>query len=84
MRDPWHPETDEEEAAMMERLDPEERLRFRHLIIVLAAEHMTFPDYVDLESERHLRIAASEDTAEAFRAFMEKRPPKFPSTSARR
>ena len=48
----------------------------------LAAEHMTFPDYVDLESERHLRIAASEDTAEAFRAFMEKRPPHFPSTSS--
>ena len=25
MRDPWHPETDEEEEAMMERIDPEER-----------------------------------------------------------
>jgi len=49
----------------------------------LAAEHMTFPDYVDLESERHLRIAASEDTAEAFRAFMEKRAPNFPSLRRR-
>src|SRR5436305_3941800 len=50
----------------------------------LAAEHMPFPDYLDFESERHLRIAASEDTAEAFRAFMEKRPPKFPSRGRRR
>jgi len=43
----------------------------------LTAERTTFADYIDLEAERHLRIAASEDTAEAFRAFMEKRPPRF-------
>ena len=43
----------------------------------LAAERTTLRDYVDLEAERHLRVAASADTAEAFRAFMEKRPPKF-------
>ncbi|WP_420453377.1 enoyl-CoA hydratase/isomerase family protein [Ilumatobacter sp.] len=43
----------------------------------LAAERTGLGDYLDLESERHLRIAASADTAEAFRAFLEKRPPRF-------
>jgi len=43
----------------------------------LAAERMTMPDYVEFEAERHLRVAASADTAEAFRAFVEKRPPRF-------
>lgn len=43
----------------------------------LAAERMTLGDFVDYEAERHLRIAASKDTAEAFRAFVEKREPKF-------
>jgi 2-(1,2-epoxy-1,2-dihydrophenyl)acetyl-CoA isomerase len=43
----------------------------------VAAERMTLADFVDYEAERHLRIFASEDTAEAFRAFVEKREPKF-------
>ena len=43
----------------------------------LAAERMTFSDFVDFEAERHLTIAASADTAEAFRAFVEKRKPVF-------
>lgn len=43
----------------------------------VAAERMTLGDFVDYEAERHLRIAASPDTAEAFRAFLEKRDPKF-------
>jgi 2-(1,2-epoxy-1,2-dihydrophenyl)acetyl-CoA isomerase len=43
----------------------------------VAAERMTLADFVDFEAERHLRIAASEDTAEAFRAFVEKREPRF-------
>jgi 2-(1,2-epoxy-1,2-dihydrophenyl)acetyl-CoA isomerase len=43
----------------------------------LAAERMTFSDFVDYETERHLKIAASADTAEAFRAFVEKRKPVF-------
>jgi hypothetical protein len=38
---------------------------------------MSFGDFVDYEAERHLRIAASEHTAEAFRAFVEKRKPVF-------
>jgi 2-(1,2-epoxy-1,2-dihydrophenyl)acetyl-CoA isomerase len=44
---------------------------------LVTAERTTFADYVELESERHLRGAASEDTREGFRAFMEKRPPRF-------
>ena len=43
----------------------------------VAAERMTLGDFVDYEAERHLRIAASDDTAEAFRAFLEKREPRF-------
>jgi 2-(1,2-epoxy-1,2-dihydrophenyl)acetyl-CoA isomerase len=43
----------------------------------VAAERMTFADFVDYEAERHLKIAASEHTAEAFRAFVEKRKPVF-------
>jgi 2-(1,2-epoxy-1,2-dihydrophenyl)acetyl-CoA isomerase len=43
----------------------------------VVAERTTLRDFVDYEAERHLRIAASADTAEAFRAFVEKRPPDF-------
>lgn len=43
----------------------------------VAAERMALGDFVDYEAERHLRIAASADTAEAFRAFVEKREPRF-------
>lgn len=43
----------------------------------LAAERMTFADFVQYEAERHLKIAASEHTREAFRAFVEKREPDF-------
>lgn len=43
----------------------------------LAAEKMGFADYVTLESEKHLRLFQSEDTTEAFRAFVEKRAPVF-------
>jgi 2-(1,2-epoxy-1,2-dihydrophenyl)acetyl-CoA isomerase len=43
----------------------------------VAAERMALADFVDYEAERHLRIAASDDTAEAFRAFIEKREPRF-------
>jgi enoyl-CoA hydratase/carnithine racemase len=43
----------------------------------LAAERMAFADFVQYEAERHLRIASSADTQEAFRAFVEKREPNF-------
>jgi len=43
----------------------------------VAAERMTFADFVDYEAERHLRLAGGPDTREAFRAFVEKREPRF-------
>lgn len=42
-----------------------------------AAERMGFGDFVDYEAERHLKISRSADTAEAFKAFVEKRKPRF-------
>lgn len=42
-----------------------------------AAERMGFADYIALESERHVRLFQSQDTTEAFRAYVEKRPPRF-------
>jgi 2-(1,2-epoxy-1,2-dihydrophenyl)acetyl-CoA isomerase len=41
------------------------------------AERMDLQAYVGIESERHLRISKSKDTQEAFRAFLEKRKPRF-------
>ncbi len=43
----------------------------------LAAERMSIADFIAVESERHMVVSASADTAEAFRAFVEKRPPNF-------
>lgn len=43
----------------------------------VAAETLTFAEFVALETERHLRISASADCKEAFRAFVEKRPARF-------
>jgi 2-(1,2-epoxy-1,2-dihydrophenyl)acetyl-CoA isomerase len=42
-----------------------------------AAERMGFREYVELETERHHHIVASDDVREAFRAFVEKRQPVF-------
>lgn len=41
------------------------------------AENMPLRDYIELESERHSRSGASNDTREAFKAFVEKRDPVF-------
>jgi 2-(1,2-epoxy-1,2-dihydrophenyl)acetyl-CoA isomerase len=46
----------------------------------VAAERMTFADFIGLETERHTRISASADTREAFAAFVEKRTPNFTGT----
>ena len=43
----------------------------------VAAERLGFSDFLDIETERHTRITASEDCIEAFRAFVEKRPANF-------
>lgn len=42
-----------------------------------AAERMDYSTFIQLETERHRHIVASEDTREAFRAFVEKRAPVF-------
>jgi 2-(1,2-epoxy-1,2-dihydrophenyl)acetyl-CoA isomerase len=43
----------------------------------VAAEKMNFADYIALESEKHVRLFQSEDTREAFKAYVEKRAPVF-------
>ena len=41
------------------------------------AETMGLKEYIDLETDRHARTGASEDSCEAFKAFVEKRKPVF-------
>ena len=41
------------------------------------AENMPLRDYIEVETERHSRTGASEDSREAFKAFVEKREPTF-------
>ena len=43
----------------------------------LAAEKMGLSDFITLEAEKHSRLFQTEDTTEAFLAFVEKRPPVF-------
>ncbi len=43
----------------------------------VAAERMSFADYVELETQHHKEIGKMADTQEAFKAFLEKRPPVF-------
>ena len=41
------------------------------------AENMPLRAYIELETERHMRTGSSNDSREAFRAFVEKREPVF-------
>jgi 2-(1,2-epoxy-1,2-dihydrophenyl)acetyl-CoA isomerase len=43
----------------------------------LDAENMDMASYLELESRRHVEVMAHPDANEAFRAFVEKRPPNF-------
>lgn len=43
----------------------------------VAAENLSLRDYIELECERHNRTGATADSREAFKAFVEKRPPRF-------
>ena len=70
----FHAETEALLSALLEK-SPTALLGLKQSYV--AAERMGFGDFVDYEAERHLRIAASADTAEAFRAFVEKRKPRF-------
>ncbi len=43
----------------------------------LDAETMDLATYINVETERHAQVMAHDDAKEAFKAFVEKRPPKF-------
>jgi 2-(1,2-epoxy-1,2-dihydrophenyl)acetyl-CoA isomerase len=43
----------------------------------LAAEQHDLDRYIEIETARHMEIMAHDDAREAFRAFVEKRPPRF-------
>jgi len=45
----------------------------------LDAETMDLASYTELETKRHIQVMAHDDAKEAFRAFVEKRPPRFGS-----
>lgn len=45
----------------------------------LDAEKLDFRSYIKLETERHSKVMAHADAKEAFKAFVEKRPPRFGS-----
>jgi len=45
----------------------------------LDAETLDMKEYGDLETKRHIEVMAHDDAREAFRAFIEKRPPRFGS-----
>lgn len=67
-----------ETTAIRDRLAASAPLALRGMKAnFLAAERTTFGDYLDLESERHMRIMRSDDTREAFLAFVEKREARF-------
>jgi 2-(1,2-epoxy-1,2-dihydrophenyl)acetyl-CoA isomerase len=63
-------------AALARRLADSAPLALRTMKSnFVEAERMSFGDYIALESERHMRISASPETAEAFRAFARRRQP---------
>ncbi len=68
---------DETEAIVQRLLAASPRALVTMKANYLAAERMSFADFIAVESERHMVVSASADTAEAFRAFVEKRPPNF-------
>jgi len=70
----FHDETEALLATLLEKSPTALRGLKAHYV---AAERMGLADFIAYESERHLQIAASADTAEAFRAFVEKRKPTF-------
>jgi 2-(1,2-epoxy-1,2-dihydrophenyl)acetyl-CoA isomerase len=47
------------------------------------AEKLALADYLRLESRRHQQVMAGPDSGEAFRAFLEKRAPRFGGEGAR-
>ncbi len=43
----------------------------------LEAERLEFGPYIAAETQRHIKVMAHSDAKEAFRAFVEKRAPRF-------
>jgi 2-(1,2-epoxy-1,2-dihydrophenyl)acetyl-CoA isomerase len=67
-----------EVAAVVSRLAKSAPLALRAMKLnFLAGENMSLREYIRIESERHQRTGASEDSRAAFRAFVEKREPEF-------
>lgn len=68
----------EEVAAIVTRLAKSAPLALRAMKQnFIAAENMSLREYIRIETERHQRTGASEDSRAAFRAFVEKREPEF-------
>jgi 2-(1,2-epoxy-1,2-dihydrophenyl)acetyl-CoA isomerase len=67
-----------EVQAVVDRLEAAAPLALRALKAnFVAAEKMGFGDYVTFEAEKHIRLFQTADTTEAFKAYVEKRPPVF-------
>ena len=75
----WPKERFEDElAGLIERLTqaaPQALLLLK--ANYLEAERVDLRSFMSIEAERHVRLLASEDRIEAFRAWLEKRPGKF-------
>ena len=72
-----------EVASVVERLRKASPTALRYMKQnFVSAERMDFGDFVDLESERHLRIVASPDFQEGVAAFVERRAPRFGAPKA--
>jgi 2-(1,2-epoxy-1,2-dihydrophenyl)acetyl-CoA isomerase len=68
----------DEVASMVARLAATSPIALRTLKAqYVQAERMSFGDFIALETERHSKIVTSDNTREAFRAFLEKRQPVF-------
>jgi 2-(1,2-epoxy-1,2-dihydrophenyl)acetyl-CoA isomerase len=71
-------EFEAELASLTERLTAAAPLALRAMKANFnAAERLDHKAYIALETERHAELFASRDRAEAFAAYVEKRPPKF-------
>lgn len=75
----WSPEAfDAELEALVERLAGAAPLALKALKShYVQAERLGLADYVAVESEQHHALFATEDRAEAFAAFVEKRAPRY-------